>query len=1238
MLAGSALAQVFGYNITYTVKKDEVFKGFVAERIAIKDFALPKVTVSDIVYGQTSALPADAQGGDATTPQVVLGMERKQPFAVVRIPVYGAKNADGSVKMLSSFTLNVEEGVEPHKSDKLGKPNDVTTSVLSSGTWYKIGITQTGFQKLDYATLASMGVDPSKVNPAKIRIFGNGGYMLSENNAIARPTDLIENAIYVSSTGSTFANGDYILFYGLGPTSWTTDSVSRLFHHSNNLYTDTAYYFVSFDLEGAGLRIATQPSAGAANVTVNGYDYHDSHELDLVNPAGFGKNWYGEQFNPLLGNLSQTFSFNAGSPVDSVLCTVAFANTETSGGSYFVATLNGNNVGSFVFSVPTTGDNIMNLISVSGKTPCGSSTINVNINFTPGDQTGVGYLYYIELNGRKPLTITGDQMGFSDWRSVGAGNVAQFQLQGATASTQVWDVTNPQVPFIMSGSFAGGVYSFTQDAQILHQYAAFNTNNLYTPKYVGQVVNQNLHGAPLPNCIIVTNPQFLSQAQQLADFHKNHDNLKVLVATTDQIYNEFSSGGQDMSAIRDFARMFYKRAGTDTALMPKYLLLFGGASYDYKNRLANNSNFIPVFESAESQNDLSSFCSDDFYGFLDDSEYIENNNYVNALDIAVGRLPARSVTDANVLVSKITTYAGAASLGPWRLSATFVGDKADEAGDHMADADYMATTVGNCSGDLYNEGKVYLDALPIISTPAGPRCPSANAAIDNQVYQGTFMINYNGHGNTQVWSSERILTQDDFNGWSNFTHLPFMVTATCDFGQFDHPQYVSAAEGLVIAPSGGVVCILTTTQAVYAIYNKVINSQYLSSQFTRSASGAWSRFGDAEVAAKNKTYTWCHDPQEIANFRKFALLGDPALTPDFPQYNAVVDSIFDDYTGQPADTMKALGGYRVTGAVKDINGNLVSDFNGTLTVCIYDKPRTVTTISGTNEQFTLQDNIIYRGKATVTNGRYSFKFITPKDIYYFYGNGKISLYAQNGLTDAAGLDTSFKVGGYSEHPILSSEAPIVRPFINDSLFRDGGITGANTSLFVILTDQTGINVSGNLVGHDLNGVLDGNKEAPYALNDFYETAPDTYELGYVNFPLTGLADGKHSLVVTAWDVNDNVGSGQVDFVVIDGSVVDISNLGNYPNPFTNTTRFVFEHNHPMEQLGVKIEIYNTSGGLVKDINTSFVAEGSWSNDIVWDGTDNNGVKLPSGVYVYRLSVTSDRGFVSSAYQKLVIVR
>lgn len=1156
LLMSLAAVQISASAQTFKVDAADISNGYISKKIWLTNDAVPGITVSDVTYTDAQ-LPKGAATGQPAQVKVITGMERKKPFAVVRMNAYAAGSAAGMARQVTGFTLHVTEKAAPARA--AAKTTTTNNSVLAHGTWYKIGITKTGFYKIDNAFISSMGLNPSDVSPADVRVFGNGGNALSEANYIPRTDDLGENAVLVNDGGgSKFDAGDYVAFYATGPMAWTADAANNRFVHKANIYSDTAYYFISFD-RGASLRVGETASAGSPNRTVTDFNFYDVHDVDLVNPAGVGKIWYGEQFSSLSGNATQSFSFDAGAPLSTVYCRVAMGCTQDPGGSRVSASLNGQGIGAGYFYNKTDETNVMEYVTM-GADVSGSQNLKVDVTFTPVTSGAIGYLDYVEINGRRPLQVSGDQMNFRDLQSVGAGNIASYQLQGANGNTRVWDVTDLHVPVIVNGTLSGGTYVFSREAESLHEFAVMNSSNLYTPKYIAKVDNQDIHGAGLVNMIIVTNPAFVSQAQKLADYHTQHDNMKVLVATTDQVYNEFSSGAQDISAIRDMCRMFYKRAGTSSELMPRYLLLFGGASYDYKNRLANNSNFVPVFESAQSLNSISGYSTDDFYGFLDDSENIEESVHLNTLDIGVGRLPARSTDDADVYVRKIMDYKSGATLGPWRMAATIVADNGylngviDGAGNHMADAEDMSGVVDNMANGLYNQTKIYEDAIPIITTPAGERCPGGNASINDRVYKGTFMINYNGHGNPQVWSHERILKQDDYGTWNNEHMLPFMITATCDFGQFDHPQFVSAAEQLVNRSRGGVITVLTTTAAVYANYNNKINQQYLRSQFARNSSGRWNTFGEAARNGKNETYVYSTSSDELANFYKFALLGDPAVEPDFPEHFISIDGIKDGITLDNTNEIKALGKYVVSGKVKDKFGSVLSGFNGQLWLSIYDKPRSVVTLTGHNDVFKVQDNIVYRGKVSVVNGTFQVTFIAPKDINYSYGAGKFSSYAHNGSTDAAGVDTNLVIGGFSDNPQLSDVAPIVKPYINDSLFQNGGITGSNTSLFVALYSETGINVSGSNLGHDLIGILDGNVELPYILNDYYETAPNTYQRGFVNFPISGLANGKHTIRVKAWDVNNNSGDGTVDFMVIDGKVVDIQNLMNYPNPFANTTR------------------------------------------------------------------------------------
>ncbi len=1235
LFSATGLAQTT--KTTYHLSPSDISGGYFVKKIWLEQYGAPAVDVSDISYTDCE-LPANATAQSAITPQVFPGMERKRPFAVIRIPAF-TKTKTGQIRRVTEFSMSVDQQSTPATVSNTAKKTtgDVTTSVLASGKWYKIGITETGFHKIDASFISAMGVDPNTIDASNIRIYGNGGKMLSESNSVARPSDLIENAILVNDGGDNkIGSGDYVIFYGQGPMGWDFDGTTNRFKHLKNLYTDTAYYFICFD-KGPGLRITSQNANGGGNVNVSEYNYFAAIDNDLESPAGIGKTWYGEQFNPIAGNLTQSFNINPGAPVSNIYCEVSLSTSGPSGNSFDVI-LNGNLLSNVTFPSGTTENTVIQTKSAGWSTTGTANSANVSLTFKPSGSASLGYLNYIEINATKQLAINKSQINFRAVNSVGTGNVAVYSIQGADAQTIVWDVTDPQVPIRLNGALNGNTYTFSQDANALHEFAAMKSTDLFSPSFSGTVANQNLHGMGQVDDIIITHKDFLSQAEQLAEYHRQHDNLKVVVATPEQVYNEFSSGGQDICAIRDFARMFYKRAGTDTTQMPRYLTLLGSGSYDYKDRLPNNSNYVPVFESAESSFNLASFSTDDFYGFLDDNENIEDHSIFNTLDIGIGRLPARSVSDAQILVDKISSYKKPETLGPWRIASTLVADNADGAGNHLQDAEDMATHITATTHNLYNHSKIYLDAIPTISTPAGQRAPNASAAISDRVFKGTMLINYTGHGNTQVWAEERILTQDDYSKWNNANMLPFMVTATCDFGQFDHPQYVSAAERLVLKKGGGVISILTTTAPVYASYNNPLNGIFLTSQLSQNPDGSWNSFGDASRIGKNARYLVSNNISELSNYRKFALLGDPALVPNFPEYFVEIDGVTDVATSTHADTIKALGEYRIEGRVNDNDGNTLTNFNGVLSVSIYDKPRIISCITSLNQKFKLQDNLVYKGKVTVTNGRFSYSFIAPKDINYYYGTGKISNYAQNDITDAAGVDTNFTVGGFSDNPVISDVPPIVKPYINDSLFQNGGITGANTSLFVALYSETGINVSGNKLGHDMTAILDGNNEQPYLLNDYYETAPNTYKRGFVTFPIAGLANGKHTIVVKAWDVNNNSGQGSVDFTVLDGKIVGIEQLSNYPNPFSDETHFVFEHNHPDEALDVKINIYNTAGTLVSEIRKEFTPTGSRTNEITWKGTDNNGMKLPSGMYVYRIMITTNLGYKSTAYQKLVIVR
>ncbi len=1222
------------------VAAPEAGQAYVIRKIPLREARMPVVEINDRKFAP--ATPRAADTVDLPV-KILLGNERKKPFLLVAVPVRSHQGREA----LQSFTLTIKEEANDAPRKALLK-SAATGSPLASGNWYKIAVDKPGFYKIDYTFLRDKLKISGNIASTSLRLLGNGGAMMKEANAAVPGPALPENNIWIQDGGDGKMDaGDYIVFWAPGPQSWDVDTAAGRFYHRKNLYEDNSYYFLS--VEGGASRpipVLANPPA-TANVNVSAYDCLDVIDDDVVNLGKIGKRWVGDEFT----GGSKTYSFDYSNVVSPLRVRVNLAARNNGGTEQFQVALNGTSIGSAA----------LNLTADAGDIPCRSSLLDqqvsigsgpaaVTISFAPYKTGSRGYLDFIEITGRRSLIFRGGAFTFRDLQSVGAGRKAAFTLQNAPAQLQVWDVTEPWNATRMAGTFQGGSYVFKNDASRLREYAAFDGSSLNTPSFIEKTDNQDIVGAPDADYLIVTHKNFLQEANRLADWHRRHNNYRVQVATTDQVYNEFSSGSQDIGGIRDYARYFYDRAGSDTANMPRFLLLFGDASYDYKDRVASNTNFVPVFESSQSDAAIEAYTTDDYFGFLDAGEDAEGNNVYNVLDIGVGRLPVKTADEARQVVDKIIYYKSAATLGPWRVSGTLVADQEDGAGPHLANSEEISRLV-EAASPVFNQSKIYLDSYPVVSTPAGDRMPDVNAQINNQVYKGTQFINYTGHGGIRELAQERVLTFDDFNRWKNLDKMPFMITATCDFAQYDRPEFVSAGEALMLKPDGGMIALLTTTQAVYASSSRVLNNSYIQSQFVQQ-NGIWTPFGEAIRKAKNLTYintlqdfgtgiNW----STLLNFRKFALLGDPGLSPNLPaRLHAVqTDSVIEVATGRRTASLSALGSYVLNGSVLDVNGNPDAAFNGRVYVVVYDKARSNSVWikhppPGFERTYMSRNNIVFKGRTNVVNGQFSIPFVVPKDLNYALGSGQIQYYAENGVTDVAGVDTSVQVGGSSRFPVSDTDPPVVRAFIGDSLFHDGGLTGSNTVLYGILEDETGINVSGNAIGHDLIAVLDGKESEPYVLNDYYESAPNTYKRGYVRFPVSGLSNGMHTLKIKAWDMANNSGEGSIRFRVSDGTVTEIQEVMNYPNPFKDQTRFRFEHNHPDETLTGEVQIYNTAGELMRTLRQTFTPTGSHSTEIVWDGTTDVGALLPSGVYMYRITISTAKKSEALGYQKLVIAR
>lgn len=1110
-------------------------------------------------------------------------------------------------------------------------------SVLASGNWFRISVSGEGVYKIDVPFLNSLGFTGS-IASSQIRIFGNGGAMLAEAGSSQPIDDLEENSIWVEDGGDGVLNGaDYILFYAEGPDHWIKDSINKRFIHQKNIYSDKAFYYLM--IGGSGLRIRTQTGSLPAATTVTSFDERYFHELDTVNFLSSGKEWFGEEFSNFPGRtLSRNFQLplsDLNSQTATIVTNVAARSVNTL--SRFTVAVNNQQVQQI--SVSPIGTGIYDLFAQQAQQAdhfiLNGSNSTVSINYAQGSFNSQGWLNWFEFFARRDLAMdAGKQLPFRDWNSVGSGN-AVFFISNADASSQVWDVTDALHPIKMNSGFSSGQLQFSNDAQKLREYICFS-NDFLTPKAEGRITNQNLHSTTEKDLLIVTAPEFIKEAQRLAQFHQQNNGMRTIVVTTDQIFNEFSSGIPDPTAIRDFVKMYYDRYRSTWGQSGKYLLLFGKASFDYKNRISNNTNEVPAYESASSTDPLSTYTSDDFFGFLDDDEDINSSVVVNQLDIGVGRIPAKNPEEAKNFVDKVLDYHSSDALGPWRNNLNFIADDEDN-NLHLQDAETLTATVSS-TAPVFNQQKIYLDAFHQESGSSGGSYPQANEAINNNIFNGTLLWNYSGHGGPVRLAEETVLDQQTVNNWNNRYRLPLFITATCDFAPYDNPVSNSLGENLLVRPKTGAIALMTTTRVVFAFSNRIINNNCLKFAFQPGANGRYKTLGEAVMAGKNYTYQTSGD---IINNRKFTLLGDPAMSLAFPNYKVRISSVNGKDISSRADTLRATESVIMEGEVDDRSGTILSNFQGTAYLSLFDKPQNITTLANdaTSQQTTFQDqeNILFRGKASVQNGKFNFRFKTPKDINYQFGNGKISLYAQNGSGDGNGFSNNIVIGGISSTASTDNEGPEIKAFLNDDKFVNGGITNSNPILLIHLADSSGINTGNAGIGHDLVATLDNDNNQYYVLNNFYESELDDFQKGNVRFQLPQLSAGQHSLKIKAWDVLNNSSEYILDFTVIDNGEFKISHVLNYPNPFTTKTFFWFEHNRPSADLAVKIEIFTIAGKLIKTISQTINTPGNRSNDIEWDGRDEFGQKTGKGVYVYRLRVKTTDGKTANKWERLVIL-
>lgn len=1221
----SSLQDLPVINFEEAVFPDFDFLPYYSIRMNVDDNRSYSVEVSNEVYTETSPeeraiLHERWKSGN----NILVKAYTSAPTMEIQVLPFFSRN--DSIFKLSSFDLVITSTEKPLKVAGAATNTFATSSILREGTFVKIRIAESGVYKLTYEDLSAMGITPENV-----RVFGYGGAVLSENFNLPKSDDLPEIAIWMEKgSDNVFNAGDYILFYAQGANSWTYNKSINIFTHTSNPYSQYGYYFVTSDA-GAGRKIelsAAPTIDGSATIhDVTEFLDYRLHEKELSTLIQSGRDLLGESFT---NSASRTFSFNfpnISTKTNSMTARIYVASTSPQS-SVFSVGLN-NSSQSKNINVSSKGTDKYKYAEIKIQeltyTPVGDNC-NFTLQYNTSTPTGVGYLNYIELNALRNLTMANAYMPFRSVTNLGTSSYNRYTLSNVSSNLVVWDITDHKNITQVPTSNTGSTMTFTSSNANLKEYLAVDTkasSSFAKPEVLGKIDNQNLHALSNVDMLIITHPLFVEEATTLAEAHYEINQLNVKVATTEQVYNEFSSGTPDASAYRWIMKMLYDQDPSSA----KYLLLFGKGCYDNKGMLSGSgSNLVLTFQSDNIYHLVNSYLTDDYYGFMNLSDSTDHK--AAKVQIGIGRFPVTTKVQAQAVVQKTINYMKNNNRGNWKNQLAFVADDGDS-GLHGKQANQLADAFIANHPD-HQTTKIFLDAYTQEKTASGESYPVAKNFLHNKLRSGLFYLNYTGHASASGWTNERILTDLDIQVLTNEFH-PLCFAATCDFILFDR-QNISSGEHLLINPIGGAIGVISSARVVYTDSNFELNKEFCE-RLLKKENGQYLRVGDILKSAKNKLNVQI-------NKLSYVYIGDPALRLSYPTPDSVTITQINNNTALGNDTLKALSVNTIKGEIVNELGQKDEEFNGTISVTVFDKVQEMNTLNNDNNNsgiFSFQDrpNIVFSGTYAVTNGAYEITFMLPKDIKYNFGQGKINFYAQCNDTakEALGHFDNFLIGGSSNNSFNDAEGPLIEYiYLNSPNFNNGDKTNETPYFFARVYDENGINTAGSSIGHDITLTVDNDLNQSYVLNNSFQADANSYQSGTIQYKMEELVEGNHTLVLRVWDLLNNSSTAELSFRVVKGLSPEIFSVLNYPNPVSTGTTFLISHDRPETILNYTVDVFDTSGRIV----WSKSAEGL--NAIEWNLTTDTGVQLSPGIYFYRVSAKTTNSETVSKTNKMIVVK
>ncbi|MBN1632546.1 MAG: type IX secretion system sortase PorU [Ignavibacteria bacterium] len=1151
-------------------------------------------------------------------------------------PVFSSrKNTKEELSIFHGSAINYQNALNWSTDDFIDYPKStLQSSVLATGDFYQFDIKETGIYKIDRTLLQNAGINVDNIEPSTIKIFNNGGRELPYNNSIPPPEDLIENRIFVQT--NQVGKFDYLLFYGLSIKEWDYDSVTKKFKNYYNHYTNSNIYWLNFNIS-SGKRMQVINSPNVAGIQPLYYFYDKFFEKpEILNLGSTGTLWLSQNisYNEGFTFTKQLPGYIQGSDIRLLL---RFGNS-SSVSAYSQLKDDNSSFLKFYSVYPVSGDFShfrSYLVEEYYALNSGFSSINLKLSLPAQyNQPNVkGNYDFYEIHYRRSFNSV--QNNYLMFTSPDTNTTVEYVVSPYTASgIKVFNVTdNYNVSIINPISFSGGVLRFQDNIEYNNpqRYISVSGENYKTPNLTpGKIPNQNLRGITQgASYIIITPTEFISAANRLKAYRETPgiNKLNTLVVDVNQIYNEFSCGVLDPVAIRNFI----KHAYINWQEPPVYILFFGDGSYDFKN-IYNFSvkNYLPTVQrSTEDINEIYSYPSDDFLADIN-----ENNNEPEPAvpDFATGRLCINSINEANIAVDKIIDYENSITNASWKKKLMYVADDGWTTSSPNGEEGSMHTDQCEVIAEIFTpkdfeKEKIYIVTYPTVITPQGRRKPGANVDIIKGWNDGRLVINYVGHGSTDLWAHEHVFVRDEsIPQLTNKNKYPLLTIASCDLSRWDDPFLISAGEELVSIKDKGAISVVSSVRPVYSAPNAIFNNKLWEIfMFRKDTLNLPIRFGNAMYLTKNLIPNFSH------NDAKFCLIGEPALRISIPQFFTRIDSINNTpYT----DTayIKALQKIKISGSILRPDSTFWSDFNGEMDLKVFDVDKKIDIIDfSVHFIFTLDGGKIFSGKTNISNGKWHIEFIVPKDISYGSGSGKILAYFKDQINQGSGYNKRFVINGIDSNAAIDTTGPEITLFMDTRNFRSGDLVNQDTKIIADFYDESGINLTGT-TGHKIDGIINDEENNKLDLTQYYNTTSG-YQYGTLEYPLQNLIDGKYTLKVKAWDTYNNPSETEIIFQVKNNTALFVNNVTNYPNPFKENTSFIFQHNFD-SPLSAEIKIYTVGGKLIKEISRNNLLD---KNVIIeWDGRDADGDAIANGVYLYKIIIkTADGGFTNSSIQKIV---